>query len=93
MADDDLRVEGIARELIRTIQDGRKSAGLEISDRIVLAIHGSKMVQDAVEHHRSYIMSETLALELSESLDQGFKANHSLGEESWEIVLARKVDT
>ena len=50
-----LLVEGIAREIVRTVQDARKSAGLEIADRIALAISGSKRVQAALREHREYI--------------------------------------
>jgi isoleucyl-tRNA synthetase len=57
----DLEREGVARELVRAVQDARKQAGLEISDRIVLAIDGDAKVQDALAAHRDYVMSETLA--------------------------------
>ena len=50
--DDSLIREGIARELVRTIQDARKQAGLEISDRINLAVEGSEVVMQALEEHK-----------------------------------------
>ncbi len=87
---EELVVEGIAREIVRTIQDARKSAGLEISDRIVLDISGSARVQTALREHREYIMSETLTATLSEpgGVD-GFTAQRTLGEDHWELVLAK----
>jgi len=58
---DELRREGLARELVRAVQDARKQAGLEVSDRIVLLIEGDQAVDDALNAHRDYLMSETLA--------------------------------
>lgn len=59
--DDDLVREGLAREMVRTIQDGRKQAGLEIADRIGLCIDGGGDVAAVLGEHRDYIMAETLA--------------------------------
>lgn len=87
-----LVVEGIAREIVRTVQDARKSAGLEIADRISLAISGSARVQTALRQHREYIMGETLAAALSDSDDgdlDGFQAERALGEDHWRIALAK----
>jgi isoleucyl-tRNA synthetase len=54
----ELELEGDARDLVRAIQDLRKEAGFEFSDRIVLGIDGAP---DIVKVHGSYIASETLA--------------------------------
>ena len=43
--DDELVREGLAREVVRSIQDARKQAGLEVSDRIVLGVTGSGVGQ------------------------------------------------
>ena len=68
----ELEVEGNARELVRRIQQLRKDAGLEISDRIVLALSGPALVNDVVSLWGSYIKDETLAVELSQSApDEG----------------------
>ncbi len=61
---DELRREGIARELVRHIQQARKSAGLNIDDRIVLYIRGDTALKEAVEAAREYIATETLAVQL-----------------------------
>jgi isoleucyl-tRNA synthetase len=69
--DDELRAEGVARELVNRIQNLRKDAGLEITDRIELAIGGAEGIREAAEVHREFIGGETLAgaLELAESVD------------------------
>jgi isoleucyl-tRNA synthetase len=54
--------EGTARELVRTVQEARKQAGLEVSDRIILGVSGSDGVEAALGEHRSYLMAETLAV-------------------------------
>ena len=63
--DDDLRREGLARELVRSLNDLRKETGLDIADRIVLAVDADEAVTDALATHRDYVMAEVLATELS----------------------------
>ena len=53
---DELRAEGIARDLVRMIQDARKQSGCEIADRIVLQLDGKYP-----EQYAEYICGETLA--------------------------------
>jgi len=65
----ELLEEGIIRDLVRHIQTMRKEANFRVEDRIIIGIHGSQLVQDAIEHHRDYLMTETLADELTETLD------------------------
>src|SRR5205823_2292496 len=57
----ELRLEGLARELVRLIQDARRTAGLEVTDRIALGIETSGEVSRALEEHEGYIAGETLA--------------------------------
>jgi isoleucyl-tRNA synthetase len=59
--DDDLRVEGAARELIRALNDLRKEVGLELTDRIAVTIDAGPRVRAAVENHGPWIASEVLA--------------------------------
>ncbi|HEY7672561.1 MAG TPA: isoleucine--tRNA ligase [Gammaproteobacteria bacterium] len=61
--DADLRREGLAREIVRAVQDARKEAGFEVSDRIVLGVEGDDAVRMSIKAHRPYIMAETLASE------------------------------
>ncbi|HZD78800.1 MAG TPA: isoleucine--tRNA ligase [Actinomycetota bacterium] len=63
---EELRREGLARELIRAIQDARKAAGLDVTDRIVLGVAADGAVGEALRMHRDVIMSETLATVLEE---------------------------
>lgn len=61
----ELEREGLARDVVRHVQELRKGSGLEISDRIELHIAGdSEMLHQAVQEHRQTIMTETLALSL-----------------------------
>ena len=62
--DETLRREGLARELVRTVQEARKQAGLEVSDRIRLRVVGSPAIAAALAEHRAYVMEETLSHEL-----------------------------
>ena len=87
--------EGIAREMVRTVQDARKQAGLEVSDRIVLGISGSAGVMESLAGHRDYLMAETLAIEWATDQPEAlFRDSRMLGEEQWtiEISKAGKVD-
>jgi isoleucyl-tRNA synthetase len=63
-----LRREGIARELVRLVQDSRKAAGLEVSDRIALGIVATGEVADAFAEHRGSVALETLATETRDGL-------------------------
>jgi isoleucyl-tRNA synthetase len=60
--DDQLRSEGLARELVNRIQRLRKDGGLEITDRIELAVGGPDSVQAAATSHADFIAGETLAV-------------------------------
>ena len=57
----ELEREGVARDLVRHIQEARKAAGLEVSDRIALALDLPSDGQAAVDDHRDYIQGQTLA--------------------------------
>jgi isoleucyl-tRNA synthetase len=58
---DDLRQEGLARELVNRIQNLRKEAGYVYTTRIILGLTGARSVLDAAGRHRDYIAGETLA--------------------------------
>jgi isoleucyl-tRNA synthetase len=60
---EELEREGLARDIIRAIQQERKNAGLDVSDRISLTLDGDEAVAQAFEVYRELISSETLATE------------------------------
>ncbi|GEA88391.1 isoleucine--tRNA ligase [Cellulomonas cellasea] len=62
--DDELRAEGYARDAVRAVQDARKAAGLQVSDRIVLELDVPAEGLTAIETHREFLATETLATEI-----------------------------
>ena len=61
---DELRNEGMARELINRIQNLRKDGGLEITDRIKVTITPADAVKSAVDGYADYIKTQVLADEI-----------------------------
>jgi isoleucyl-tRNA synthetase len=61
---DELIAEGRARHMVRSIQQARRDAGLEVTDRIVLTLDVGGDMADAVETHRGFISDQVLATEL-----------------------------
>ncbi len=59
--DDELRREGLAREIVHAVQNARKAAGLDISDRIELSLGGDDELVAAARAHEPYIAGEVLA--------------------------------
>jgi isoleucyl-tRNA synthetase len=88
--DEALIEEGLAREIVRSIQDARKQAGLEVSDRIVLGVGGSGGIERAVAKHRDYIMSETLATGWETGQPQALHSDRrELGDEHWTLEFRK----
>ncbi len=68
---DALKAEGVMRDLVRHIQNLRKTAGLQVDDRIVLQIvSADAVVQQAVRDYGDVIKQETLAIEISDEPQQ-----------------------
>ena len=61
---DELRAEGIARELVNRIQNLRKDTGLEVTDRIRILLQQQDTLEKAVRANEAYIKAETLANEI-----------------------------
>ncbi|HEY3016111.1 MAG TPA: isoleucine--tRNA ligase [Nocardioides sp.] len=61
----ELEAEGVARDLVRQVQQARREAGLEVSDRIALTIAAPSAVLDAARTHEQLIAGETLATSVS----------------------------
>ena len=88
---DELKREGTARELVRSVQDARKQAGLEVSDRIVLGISGSPAVEQAIASYRDWLMAETLAVAWQVGQEAPLlREDRSAGEEAWTIEIGRR---
>ncbi len=62
--DDSLLREGRSREIVHAVQNARKSAGLEVEDRIALVLGGDTALMDAAREHEAYVSGETLAVSL-----------------------------
>ena len=62
--DDDLRREGLAREIVHAVQAARKGAGLRVEDRISLTLGGDPELVEAARAHEGYVSGETLATSL-----------------------------
>jgi isoleucyl-tRNA synthetase len=63
--DDELKGEGLARELVNRVQNLRKDAGLEVTDRIALTVSAQPDVEAVMRHNLGYIADETLADEVN----------------------------
>ena len=82
---EELKLEGLAREVVRAIQDRRKKAGLNVEDRIHTRYDADGMLVRAIERHGDYIKSETLSVTLSPGRDDGFDGEQMMleGEQIW----------
>jgi isoleucyl-tRNA synthetase len=63
--DEQLRREGLAREVVHAVQNARKGAGLQVEDRIELALGGDAELLAAARDHEDYLAQETLAVRVS----------------------------
>ena len=62
---EDLKREGIARELVNRVQNLRKDSGLEVTDRIRLTVECSAEIQQAIAQNQDYVSNEVLASEIT----------------------------
>ena len=72
--DDDLRREGLAREIVHAVQIARKEAGLEITDRIALGLGGDDGLLAAARAHEEYLAGEVLATAVAYDAVEGAAA-------------------
>jgi isoleucyl-tRNA synthetase len=63
--DEELRSEGLARELVNRVQNLRKDGGLDIADRISLTLSAASEIRSSLEANLDYIRTETLASEVT----------------------------
>ena len=72
--DDELRREGLAREIVHAVQNARKAAGLEITDRIELSLGGDEELLEAAREHEEYVAGEVLATAVAYDAADGVRA-------------------
>jgi isoleucyl-tRNA synthetase len=87
---EELRQEGMMRELVRFIQNARKEAGLQVDDRIQLLVESeSDEITQAIEAFKETIMNETLATELGTVPEGAFTSHVKVDGLDVEIALAK----
>ncbi len=82
---EELRLEGLAREVVRLIQDRRKKLGLNVEDRIDTRYEADGMLLRALQRHADYIKTETLSVTLEEGRADDFDGEQLMleGEQLW----------
>jgi isoleucyl-tRNA synthetase len=82
---EDLKLEGLARELVRMTNDLRRQLGFNVEDRVLARYEANGMLATALERHADYIKRETLALELKPGREDGFEGEERPveGEQVW----------
>ncbi len=86
---DDLRQEGLCREIINKVQNLRKKSGLEVSDRIALNIEGPAAVQAVVARFADRLMGETLAETVAAAGNLPYKDSFEIDDHKISIALNR----
>ena len=61
---DELKSEGIARELVNRVQNLRKDSGLEVTDKIRITVETTDVMREAIAAHAGYVQAEVLATEI-----------------------------
>ena len=90
----ELRAEGLARDTVRHVQRLRKESGFEIDDRIHLSYATEDAVlSEALSTWRDYIMSETLACEMTAQIAQGPHKSVTIGGAELRLHVAKATDT
>jgi len=86
----ELKLEGIAREVIRYIQTARKDAGLNIDDRIELTlVTSSDDIKQAIAKHGTVITDETLAINLSNNDEKSYSTSTKIDGQDLQISLQK----
>lgn len=90
---DALIKEGIAREIVNRVQNMRKEADYEVTDRIIVNVDGDEIIKDAITELASYIKSETLAEEIStgDKSDYDFTKEWDLDDRKVTIAIKKKI--
>ncbi len=83
----ELQSEGVARDLVRLVQQTRKEFNLNVSDKIALAIEGNDETREAISLFDQYIKDQTLAISLSSKIDQKFDHQKEVDYEEEKLVI------
>jgi len=88
---DDLIAEGLAREFVNRVQNMRKEAGFEVTDKIKVIYTGTNKLSDAIKVFTNYISAETLAekLEYTDRLNGGIVRDWKIGEHNCKIQIEK----
>jgi isoleucyl-tRNA synthetase len=91
---DELKQEGIARELINRIQNLRKEKGFEVTDKIELSVQKHSQITDAILNNNEYICSETLAVNLNyaDVVEDALKVEVEIADDIKTFVLVQKAN-
>jgi isoleucyl-tRNA synthetase len=85
---DELKLEGLARDLVRKIQELRKQSGFAVEDRIRLFYQGDGILAEALERWRDYIATETLAVAVSRGEPPDGASTETRGIEGHDITVS-----
>ena len=88
---EELEKEGIAREFVHRVQNMRKSAGFEISDRILLCVRDSSQIGSVLGEYSEYVSQEILADRLNQDLTgaESFTEDHDISGEHMTISIKK----
>ncbi len=88
---DELKAEGVARELVNRIQNIRKDSGFEVTDKIRVEIESKEIVAAALASYAEYIASQTLSLEVkgSQTPNGEFIIDSEIDEEPLKIAITK----
>jgi isoleucyl-tRNA synthetase len=88
---DELVAEGFAREFVNRVQNMRKEAGFEVTDRINISYRAGEKARGMLKAMASYIQNETLAMQLADTYKQGeYSSQLDIGGENVEVSIERR---
>ena len=88
---EELKMEGIVRDLIRQVQNLRKKSNLNVSDRIIFALSGNQKIHDSISKFKDYFMNETLIESFSEDIENlDFKEDFKIDDMKVSISISKK---
>lgn len=91
---DELKNEGLARELVNRIQNIRKDKGFEVTDKIILQVEKNDALLSAINHNNVYICSETLAssFEIRDQIEPSSRIVVDLADDLQAIISVEKLN-